>query len=51
MTRETKLGLVVAASFLVLVGGVLAVRLYQGGLEVAQAGDPPDPDEKPPTNL
>ena len=38
MTRETKLGLAVAASFLALVGGVLAVKLHQGGLT------PPDSD-------
>src|SRR5438045_7354820 len=51
MTRETKLGLVVAASFLALVGGVLAVRLHQGGLTtdpdgVAQTGTdaPPSPN-------
>src|SRR5438876_9572563 len=52
MTRETKLGLVVAASFLALVGGVLAVKLHQGGLttagdEVANANGeglpPPEP--------
>src|SRR5947209_6428052 len=51
MTRETKLGLVVAGSFLALVGGVLAVKLTQGDLtpsgpdaEVAQADDEANPD-------
>jgi hypothetical protein len=38
MTRETKLGLVVASSFLALVGGVVAVRLRQ-------AESPPDESE------
>ena len=61
MTRETKLGLVVAGSFLALVGGVVAVRLRQadapaGEAEMAQAqpaesppASPPQP-EKPRTN-
>src|SRR5213078_227176 len=62
MTRETKLGLVVAGSFLALVGGVVAVRLRQAGspggeAEVAQAqpaeggapAAPPEP-EKPREN-
>src|SRR3954471_7659400 len=51
MTRETKLGLVVAGSFLALVGGVVAVRLKQadnppGEAEVVQA----QPAETPPAD-
>ena len=40
MTRETKLGLAVATSFLSLVGGVLGVKLYRG--------DGPDPRRRRP---
>ena len=56
MTRETKLGLVVAGSFLALVGGVVVTRLWQvdlpgDGAEVAAANgaetNPPAAD--PPT--
>jgi hypothetical protein len=55
MTRETKLGLVVAGSFLALVGGVLAVKLHQGALspsdpdaEAAQVGEGQQPPAKKP---
>src|SRR5712671_2930665 len=45
MTRETKLGLVVAGSFLALVGGVVVARLKQidmpGDAEVAAAQPAP----------
>ena len=51
MTRETRVGLVVAGSFLSLVGGVLAVKMRQGevaaepGTEVAATAfvGPPEP--------
>lgn len=40
MTRETKLGLAVATSFLSLVGGVLGVKLYRGEGTGADAPPP-----------
>jgi hypothetical protein len=54
MTRETKLGLVVAGSFLALVGGVVVARLKQvempGETVEAAAAAPAEkpPEEKPP---
>ena len=52
MTRETKLGLLVAGSFLALVAGVLAVKLHQGGVgpdaDAAQTAEAqPAADKKP----
>src|SRR5215207_8068878 len=53
MTRETKLGLVVAGSFLALVGGVVAVRLKQADgppaeAEVVEAAPAETPATAPP---
>ena len=39
MTRETKVGLIVAASFLCLVGIVVASKMGRGGAPGARFGD------------
>src|SRR5436309_15908593 len=49
MTRETKLGLVVAGTFLALVGGVVTVRLRQADAPPADAEVAANQPLEPPT--